>query len=85
MFFPGQDSSEARLIEDKLKRLKLVGEGEAALQVSYQYFVFYIMVCLSECLSVCLTGLVCLTVSIQADPAPTGCDLWSGWMAGSSL
>jgi len=34
VFFPGPDSSEARLIEGKLRRLKLVGEGEAALQVA---------------------------------------------------
>ena len=34
VFFPGQDSKEARLIDAKLKRLKMVGEGEAALQVS---------------------------------------------------
>ena len=34
VFFPGQDSKEARLIDVKLKRLKMVGEGEAALQVS---------------------------------------------------
>lgn len=33
VFFPGKDSKETPLIEDKLKRLKLVGEGEAALQV----------------------------------------------------
>jgi len=33
VFFPGKDSKETPLIEDKLKRLKVVGEGEAALQV----------------------------------------------------